>query len=295
MSNNWSLDNKRNWFLYFEWNLNLNRLNFCFTNFKLDILNAISISRNRHFFNYFIRNSFLNLYFYAFFCSYGLFNYLLNFHCLDIFLFHNHYSVHKDFNRDLNLLNDDLRDRNLNNLKYRLVTYNNPLDDFRNLYDLFNNSWNNYYLLNNSLYFDNPWHFYNSLNNSINILRLDSYDFFLNDNRHRFFNIYRFYDLLFSGDYLNCLDLYFFDFFSDVRYMNLRIHWNLFGYIQWDYFLNLDIFRCENFLNNWFVNKNFYLSNNFLFVSFNEMRSFNENFFGNFSDNLFFNFKLNWN
>ena len=41
-------------------------------------------------------------------------------------------------------------------------------------------------------------------------------------------------------------------------------------------------------MNKRFVNKYFNLSNNFLFVSFDEMRSFNEDFFWNFSNYLFF-------
>jgi hypothetical protein len=283
------LNYKGNLLLDDKWYLHFNRFHFCLMDKHLLIFNAISVSLNWHFFDNLYRNSSLNLNFHAFLLSYESFNYSFNLYCLYLLFFVNYWSVNIDLYWDFNFLNDYLRHWNLNDLKNCLSNCHNFLHNFRYLNYLFDDSRHHNYLLDNFFNFNHSRNFYNLLNNPVNKLLLNLYYLFLNYYWNWLLEINRLDNFLFGRHYLNFFDLYFFNFLSDVRHIDFVYDWNLLGDVEGNYLFDLNILCHKHLLNNWLIHKDFNLSYHFFFVSFNEVRTFNENFLWYLFDNLFFN------
>lgn len=271
MSSYFFFHNKRNLLLNNNRYLHLYWFNLCFMNFHSLILNSVSVRLNRNFFDYFIRNSFFDLNLNRFLLiHFDIYNFL-NLNVLNLFFTDNNWLFDKNLYRNFNVLNDDLRNRNLDNLKFFFSNYYNFLYNFRYFYDPIDDSRNNYDFLDNFFNLDDSRDFHNLFHNNLNNLRLNSYDFFLNYHRHRFLHK----DLL--GDFLtSCYDFSSFDldflyFFSNIGHCDLTDHWYLLFDVERYYFFNLDIASDHYFLNNRLVNKYFDLSDQFFFVSLNEM------------------------
>lgn len=253
------------------------------------ILNAISVCLHRDLFDKLNRNPFLYLHLDEFLLSYYSLHYLLNLDCFNLFFYAKYGSIHKDFDWNFNLLNYDLRNRNLNDLKYWLINYNDFLNDLGNLNYFLDDSRNHNYLFHNLLDLNHPRHFHNLLNDSINELFLNLHNFFLNNHRDWLLYIDRFNYLLPCWHYLYFLYLYLFDFFRHIRYINLADYWNLLGDVKWHDFLNLNIFCNQDFLDYRLVYKDFDLSEVLFFIAFDKVRVLDEYFFGYFFNQLLLN------
>lgn len=77
-------------------------------------------------------------------------------------------------------------------------------------------------------------------------------------------------------------------FFREVRYRNFSNNRNLLSYIHGNSFFNFNILGCQYFFDYWLINKDLDLFNYLNLISFDKMRSFDEYFFGNFTNDFSF-------
>lgn len=235
------------------------------------ILDTVSVGFNWHLLYDFYRDSSFGLNLYKFLLCYESFDYFLDFDCLDFFLFVDNWFIYKYLDGNLYFLDYNLRNWNLNDLKNWFINYHYFLDYFRYLYYLLDNTRNHNNLFYYLLHLYNSRYFNNFLHDSINELLLNFDNFLFDYDGNWFINMDWFYYFLFSR--YNLYFLYF-DFFDLLRHAgNIHFVYNghLFSNVEWNYLFNLDIFGDKNFLNYWFVNKYFYFSDGFFFVSFYEM------------------------
>ena len=64
-------------------------------------------------------------------------------------------------------------------------------------------------------------------------------------------------------------------------------NWDLFGNVQRNNLLNLNVFGCQYFMNDWLVNKNLYFPNYLDLIALDEMRPLNKHLLCSFSEQLF--------
>jgi hypothetical protein len=296
VDNHFSLDNKWNFLLDDERHLHFNRFHFCFVNEYLLILDTISVCFNWHFLDDLNRDSSLSLNLNTFLLCYDSFHYLLDFDCLDFFLFTDDWSIHKYLNGHLYLLDDNLRNWNFNDLKNWLINYHYFLDYFRYLYYLLDNTRNYNNFLYYLLYLYNSWHFYNFLDDSVNELLLNFDNFLFDDDGYWLINMNGFYYFLFSRHNLYFLYFDFFYLLRHTRHIDFIYDGHLLSNVEWNYFFNLDVFSDKNFLNDWLVNKYFDLSDRFFFISLDEVWTLNEQLFRYLSYYffLYFQFSIYW-
>lgn len=99
-------------------------------------------------------------------------------------------------------------------------------------------------------------------------------------------NLDSLYYLLANWNQSHFLNFKFGHFFREIRYRYFCNNRDLLSYIHGNSFFDLYILCCQYFFDYWLINKDFNLFNNFHLVSFDEMRSFDEYFFGNFTNNF---------
>lgn len=288
MNDNFFFDHKRHFFLHNHRDLNLNSFNFSLVNLDSLVLNSVSIGLDRNLFNYFYRDSLLDLNLYKFLFDYSSFNNSRNLNFLNLFFFNYHNLLHRNFNLHLYFLDYDLRNWNFHNLKFNFLANNNLLDYLRYLYDLFDDSRNDNDLLHYLLNFNNPRNFHNLLDDSINELRLHFYYFSFDYDRNWFVDFDWFHNFLLGSNNFYILNFYFFNLFTKVGLRNSFYDRYLFSDVERYDLLDLNLFSSQNFLNNRLIYKYLDFSNDFLSISFYEMRTININFFGYFFDDLLF-------
>lgn len=292
MGDNFFFHDERYFLLHNYRHLNLDSFNFSFMDLYLLILNSIPISLDRNFFDYLEWYSSLNLDFNNLLFNNSCLYNPRNLDLLDILLFYDYHLFDWNLDWHLYLLDYDLRDLNLDNLELCLFANHNFLDDLRHLNDFFNYSRDNYNLFDYFFNFNDPRNFYNLFDNSIDKLRLNFNYFSLYDNGNRFVNLDRFYNFLLCGYYLDIFNFNLLDFFAEVGLRNSFDHWYLLSHVKGYYFFNLNFLGSQDFLDDWLVYKHFNFSNDFLSVSFYEVRTVDKDFFRDFFDYLLLNFEL---
>lgn len=299
---NWFLDDMlsynsllldhRNLFSDNERNLNFDCLNFCLKYLHFLILNSVSVCRNSNLANNFIGNSSLYFNFNWFFS----FNYSL-YNPLNFYNFNNLFDLYNNlFNRYL----DDLFyffynhkwHWNFNNLQNWLLDYNNLLDYFWYFYNFFDYSWNNDNLFNNFFNLYNSWYFYNFFYDSISVHNFNLHNLFLDYYWNWFLNLDSFYNFLSNWNQSHFLNFELSDFFREIRNRNFSNNRYLLSYVHGNSFFDFYIFSCQDFLDNRLINKDLNLFDDLDLITLYEMRSFNENFFWNFTNNFpFLNYR----
>ena len=255
--------------------------------FHFLVLYSIPISGHCQLSDYLIRNPPFHFDFHWPISFYNLLHYSFHFNNLDLFLVLHHNFLNDDLDYFLYLLNNNVGHLNLYDLENRLLNYNYLLYYLWHFNYPLDDSGNNHNFLNYFLDFNHPRYLHNLLDNTLDNLLLNPYNLFLNHHRHWFFNVNRLNYLLSHWNNLDDLHLELFNFLLDVRHWNLMNNWDLFGNVQRNNLLNLNVFGCQYFMNYWLVNKNLYFPNHLDLIALNEMRPLNKHLLRSFSEQLF--------
>lgn len=278
----------RNLFSNNKGDLNFYCLDFCLKYLHFLILYSVSVSRNSNLTNNFIWNPSFYFNFNWLLSFYYPLHYPLNFYNFNNLLYFYNNLFNRYLDDFLHFLNNNKRHWNLDNLQDRLLNYNDFLNYLWYFDYLLYNSWNNHNLFYNLLDFNNSWYFYNFLNNSISINNFDLYNFFFDYYWNRFLNLNSLYYLLSNWNQSHFLNFKLGDFFREIGNRNFSNNRNLFSYIHGNCFFNFYIFCCQYFFDYWLINKDFDLFDYLNLITFDEMRSLNEYFFGNFTNDFSF-------
>lgn len=213
MSNYFFLDNKRHLFLHNDWYLHFDDLNSCLMNLNLLILNPISICLYWNLFDNLIRYSLFNIDLNRLFFDNSSLDNPRHLDLFIFFFFDDDLSLDRNLNWYFNLMENDLRNLDLNNLQLNFLANYNFFNDFGDLYYLFNYARHNDYFLYYLFYLNDPRDFYYLLHNPVDKLSLNLNNFFLLNNRHGSIDLHNLHNFLSSWYDFDLFNLNLFDFF----------------------------------------------------------------------------------
>jgi hypothetical protein len=96
------------------------------------------------------------------------------------------------------------------------------------------------------------------------------------------------FDDLFALAYdFDHFDLELFCFLDHVGHRDFVDDWHLFGDVERNYLFDLDVFGSEDFPDYGFIDEDFDLTDDFDLIALDEVRPFDENFLGGFSQQFF--------
>jgi hypothetical protein len=288
LSCHWLLHDELHWYFVLERHHHFSIFHCHFVDLNDLLYDPVPVNFDWNFSDHLCRNSSLNLHFFWHLLLHNQLHWLFSLYDFDFFNVFDDWPFNDDLLDDFDFSDDWEVSEDFDDLEARNFDSDDSFDDFGDFDDFFDNSWNWDNLLDNSLNFNNSRHFNNLLNDPINKDGLNPDDFLFNNDWHRHFNPDFLNDLLSDGDNFGSFLVDDFDFGLDVRSVHFDVDWFLFFVVKWDDFLYFKVFGNEEFLTIGFFNDDFDFFDDLLTVTLDEVGHFDEYFFFDLADDLFF-------